>query len=118
VRSCDPVTLLHLDISACRAQINIFQDTAWGEPQFPPVANELIGYNEENDDIALLRFAREKGNPVLVEFSGELSKAGERRLRQAAQWRNFKLRLFRLIDGWAIIEVHSKQTRRNLTQIF
>jgi len=99
--SCNPLDLLQADISAHKAQISsYYKDTELGKPQSAPVANELRSYNEEEDDsIALLRFAREKEKPVLVEFSWEPSKASEGRLRQSAKRLNCKVRFFRLIGG-------------------
>jgi len=108
--SCDPRTLLEKDISTFFSRIKMFQDSEAVEPQFPPVANEFIKCNDQNEDIALLRFARERAKPVLVEFPGGLSKAAEGRLRQVAKGLKFKVRVFRLIDGWTIFEVHPKQT--------
>jgi hypothetical protein len=104
--SCNPVALLIANISEFRARIKLLQDPASAEPQFPPEVNNLI---VKYDDSTLLCFAREKENPALVEFWGELSKAGEGRLRQAAKSLNLKLRIFRLIGGWTILEVHPKQ---------
>ena len=108
--SCDVIELWHSDLSAFRARINPLQHTASAEPQLPPVANDLIGNDEGDDDIVLLRFARENGKPVLVEFSWEPSKAGEGSLRQSAKSLNLKLRFFRLMDRWAIVEVHPNET--------
>jgi hypothetical protein len=108
--SCDPSTLLQQGISAFRSQINIFQGSKSVEPQFQPVADPRIRNTAEYDDDALLRFAQEKGKPVLVEFSWQPSKAFEEKLRQAAKTLNLKLSLFRLTGGWAIVEVHPRHT--------
>jgi hypothetical protein len=67
--SCDPIELWHSDFSGFRARINLLQDTASVKPQLPPVAKGRIGNDDGDDDIALLRFAREKKKPVLMEFS-------------------------------------------------
>jgi hypothetical protein len=106
LRMADPILLLQQDISHFQARATLLENSVGAESPLPPVASHLVGKYEENADIALLLFAREKGRPVLVEFSGEPSKAGEGRLRQAAKSRNLKLRFFRLTGRWAIVEVH------------
>ena len=104
-RKADPAQLLQQDISQIRMSANR-QSSEPVESPLPPVASQLVGKYEKHDEIALLLFAREKRGPVLVQFAGEPSKAGEGRLRQAAKARNFTVRFFRLTGGWAILEVH------------
>lgn len=104
LRTADSIKLLHEDISNFRVRAALPENSAGAESPLPPVASHLVGKYEENADIALVFFAREEGRPVLVEFSGQPSKAGEGRLRHAAKRRNLKLRFFRLTGGWAIIE--------------
>lgn len=105
----DVVNLFYQDLSEMAARTALHQDSQTAELELPQMGNDDVETYQNPEALLMLAKANE-GKALLIEFISQPSKACENDLRWLAKGMHFRLRFFRLLGGWVILEVPRKET--------